>query len=329
MMHCSPAATSVAGRSVVRPLAEERLGLCSVVRTLVYYHIFQFPLTADELFRLSDRRWLDRGELDRAIEAAVDTGLVLRVGAHHTLGEAALVERRQRAEARALAIQPAARRRARLIARFPWVRSVSISGTLSKGIFEPDDDVDYFVATAPGRLWLCRLGLMAFKKVFLLNSRKLFCINYFMASDRLVVPDRNLFTAMEIAWLDPVVDTGQYRNLIEANSWVAGFLPNWTPRAANCDAPPHRRGASVCERAFAGAPGRWIDERTRRLFSWRNRRRYRDLGQRRLDQTMRAEAGVSKHHPRDFQGHILRRYSQLLEETEVRLGLPLLEVGQP
>lgn len=327
MTFCLPAsAPSPPGRSISPPLGREQSGLCSVVRTLLYYHIFQFPLTADELFRLSDHRWSDRPELERAIEAAVDQGVVVRVGDYHSLGEVGWGERRRRAQARAAAIQPAARRRARLIARFPWVRSVSISGTLSKGIFERDDDVDYFVVTAPGRLWLCRLGLMAFKKLFLFNSRKLFCINYFMAADRLVVPDHNLFTAMEIAWLDPVVDGGLYRDLVDANPWVATFLPNWTARLATSEAPPRRWVAQVCEWALAGALGSWIDERTRRLFSWRNRRRHRNLGPR-LEQAMRAEPGVSKHHPRDFQGHILGRYTQLVEEAQARLGLPLLEEG--
>jgi hypothetical protein len=105
---------------------------------------------------------------------------------------------------------------------------------------------------------------------------------------------------------------------------VAKFLPNWTARHASSEAPPQGRVAQLCEWALAGALGSWVDERTRRLFSWRNRRRHRNLGPR-LEQAMRAEPGVSKHHPRDFQGHILGRYTQLVEEAQARLGLPLLE----
>lgn len=300
-----------------------RSGVCSVLRTLLYYHIFRFPLTVDEIYRLSDRPWRDAAAVESAVDALAGLGALTRVGPYCAVGDPAEVERRRRAEARARAVLPAARRRARLIARFPWVESVSISGTLSKAVFEPDDDVDYFVITRPGRLWLCRASLMAFKKAILLNSRKLFCINYFLASDRLEVPDRNLFTAMEIAWLDPVVDGGRYRELLDANRWIHGFLPNWAPRPAAPAPPPARIVGPAIERTLAGAGGDRLDERSRRLFTWRNRRRYRALGPDRFDQAMRAAPEVSKHHPRDFQGRILTRHAELLREAGARWDLPL------
>ena len=303
-------------------------GICSVLRTLLYYHIFDFPLTTDELHRLSDRRWRNRDEFDSAVAELVGRGVLRRVGPYCVVGDLAAVERRRRAEVLARTVLPAARRRARLIARFPWVLSVSISGTLSKAVHEADDDVDFFVITQPGRLWLCRASLMAFKKTVLLNSRKLFCVNYLLTSDRLEVPDRNLFTATELAWLHPVVDDGLYRALLEANGWLHDLLPNWSARDEAPEPRPPRTVGPLVERWLGGPLGDRLDEGSRRLISWRNRRRYRALDPERYDQAMRATPEVSKHHPRDFQGAILTRYAALLREAEARWGLLLQREGQ-
>ena len=59
-----------------------------------------------------------------------------------------------------------------LVSMFPFVRGIAISGSLSKGVMYKDGDIDYFIVTAPERLWICRTMLVLFKKLFLLNSKK-------------------------------------------------------------------------------------------------------------------------------------------------------------
>src|SRR4029453_8923510 len=97
-----------------------------------------------------------------------------------------------------------------LIASFPYVRCVCISGSLSKKYFDDTTDIDFFVITKPGRLWVCRTFLILFKKLFLLNSKKYFCINYFIDSDNLEIPDQNIFTATELTTLIPMHDYELY-----------------------------------------------------------------------------------------------------------------------
>jgi len=46
---------------VIQP--ELSAGQQGVVRTLLYYHIFEFPLSVDELHRFSPVRWNDTAEL--------------------------------------------------------------------------------------------------------------------------------------------------------------------------------------------------------------------------------------------------------------------------
>jgi len=132
MTFCPPtSAPSPSGCSISPPLAGSSRALLGGAH-LVVLHIFQFPLTADELFQLSDYRWSDRAELERAIEAAVDQGVVVRAAGFHTLGEVGWGER-------ASAPRTGGRDPTRGAAACAADRAVSvgalvsISGTLSKG----------------------------------------------------------------------------------------------------------------------------------------------------------------------------------------------------
>ena len=78
----------------------------------------------------------------------------------------------------------------KFISKFPYVRAILLSGSISKGYMDKDSDVDYFIITQPNRLWVTRLLLMLFKKIFLFNSRKVFCINYFVDSEKLEIEEK-------------------------------------------------------------------------------------------------------------------------------------------
>ena len=72
---------------------------------------------------------------------------------------------------------PKAIKRAKFISKFPYIENVSISGALSKNYYNNDGDIDFFLITQPNRLWIARTLLIIYKKMFLLNSRKYFCVN--------------------------------------------------------------------------------------------------------------------------------------------------------
>ena len=80
-------------------------------------------------------------------------------------------------------------------------------------------DVDYFIITKNNRLWLCRANC---EKIFLFNSRKFFCVNFFLGSS-LLIDENNIFTATEIFTLQPVFNKELYCKLIEINSWVEDY----------------------------------------------------------------------------------------------------------
>ncbi len=316
-------------QSTAPVLAEHELpaGQQSVVRTLLYYHIFDYPLTAAEILRFSSHPWVGLADVEHATRDLVKRSLIGADRGFFFVGEDSHVDERVADQARAREALPRADRWSRFISRFPYVRGVAISGTLSKGVMKEGDDLDYLVFTEPDRVWLCRLLLMGFKKLVLFNSHHRFCINYLLAADRLSIPDRDVFTATEIAWLLPAVNPSIYGRFIEANSWVEDYFPNWQPRSGDGVAP--LAGGflkSAAERLIDFLGGRRGDDWSHRLISGRNKRRYGHLDVRH-EVALRSEKHASKHHPRGFQERVLRRLDDEIEAFEQRHGVSIRDRG--
>jgi hypothetical protein len=298
-----------------------------VVRTLLYYHIFDYPLTAAEILRFSSHPWNGLADVERATGVLVQRSLIGADRGFFFVGEDSHVDERVADQTRARAALPRAEGWSRFISRFPYVRGVAISGTLSKGVMKEDDDLDYLVFTEPERVWLCRLLLMGFKRLFLFNSHHRFCINYLLASDRLSIPDRDVFTATEIAWLLPTVDPSIYGRFIEANSWVEDHFPNWRPRSGDGVAPVTGGLLKSAVEGFVDLlGGRRLDNWSHHLISGRNKRRYAHLDVRH-EVALRSEKHASKHHPRGFQERVLGRLDDEVTAFEVRHGVSLRGQG--
>ncbi len=128
----------------------------AVVEAIAYADVFGWPLTGDEIHRYLPvvasvdevRASLASCRLD-AVVSSID-------GLYVLLGRERLVEERSRAAAVSARLWPRALRYGRWIARLPWVRLVAVSGSLAVGAPTDDADVDLFVVSAEGRLWLTR-----------------------------------------------------------------------------------------------------------------------------------------------------------------------------
>lgn len=320
-----PAAPGGETAKAALPRGEREAARAAVLRTLLYYRIFRFPLREDEVVRLCRRAFSRPGEVREVLADLVARGLADERDGLYFVGDEVQVGERLAAERGAAAALPRALRRSRLIARFPFVRGVALTGTLSKGVFREGDDVDFFVVTAKDRVWVCRTLLMLFKKLVLLDSHRYFCVNYLVAEDALAVPDRNVFTATEVAWLKPVSGGERFEAFFRANPWVSSFLPGWRPPEAAVPPAPRGPFKRLLERLLAGRAGDRLDDRLRDAISRRNRRRYAHLASGAFEVALRAEKSSSKHHPNHFQERILARHAEEIREFEAARGVRLDE----
>lgn len=303
----------------------------AALRMVLYFDVFQHPLTRAELTRLVSPGRPDI--IDDALEPLAARGVLeLREQWCFLPGRApCIVGRRQRA-GHAERLWPLARLAAAFLARMPHVRGVLITGGLSKGSTAPGDDVDFLLLVAPGRVWTLKSLLQAARKAWPEPVRELFCTNYLLAEDRPLVDDRNLFTAVELATAVPMYGPQACARLLEANGWAARYVPGlpWSLQRARAAARlPRPRLARAIERATAGDLGRGVEQASVDAWDRYWNRKYDWLDEQTRAQRFKRRAEVATNHLHDFQGYVLGEVRRRLAAVGVAEDLELARGGRP
>jgi len=297
----------------------------SILRTLAYYDIFSYPLTASEIFHSLGVNHTCPEEIQKELERLSAQQLVYGKGQFYLLNnEDRFIERRERGNKLAGKRLQTARRVSSFISRFPFIRGIMLSGSLSKGFMEEDSDIDYFVVTHPNRVWFSRLMLMAFKKIFLFNSKKIFCINYFVDAENLEIEEKNIFTATELVTLLPTFGRDVYEQLYQKNIWVKDFYPNF-PRREVTIILDRKNGLlkSLFEGMLGKKLGDKIDDFAMALFEKFNKIRYKYYDEEEFKLAFKSTKKESKHHPRFFQKKVLLEFDNKIKTLEEKFRISL------
>jgi len=288
----------------------------NILRTLLYYDIWEHPLTIDELYAFLPVRIAGRRDFLEFIARHGPGPEVRELEGYYSLRSrpASIVARRQWQESVANTKWKAAAVSARLIKCFPFVRGVFVSGDLSKNVSTPGSDIDFVVITTPGRLWITRTLLMLFKKIALLNSRKFFCLNMFAATDAMTFDERNVYAATEVAHLKPLYNPAMFQRYLRANGWIADFFPNFTPTLLPHPAADVRPSIfqKVLEFAFRFLPADALEsfllERMKRYWE----RQYPQFNRETRTIIFRSTRGESRAYAGNYQDRVLQSYAMRL-----------------
>lgn len=294
-----------------------------IIRTLLYFNIFKHPLTKNEIERFCNYHFAF-DELNGALNFLVDNKLIyfsenyfLLEKNHH------IIQRRKLGNKRAGTAMPIAKKYSKLIASFPFVRGVFISGSLSKGVMQKDSDLDYFIVTSLNRLWLCRTLLILYKKIFLLNSHKYFCLNYFITEKNLAIPDKNLFTAIELLTLIPMYNAALLDEFLVENKWAFQFFPNAVLNHRPVKERKDTLLKKTLEKLFSGKNGNSIDTACMKItnYFWKNK--YKNNPHLDFENSIRSNKDVSKYHPNFFQEKTLAFLNDGIKTFEEVTGFAL------
>lgn len=290
-----------------------------LLRQLVYYSIFNYPLSLSELGSstsnvelLEELKDLQRPDFIQEKDNLYGTNLTQE-----------LITRRKTGTKEAKAIMPIAKKNADLIFNFPFVKGVYVSGSLSKGFMSEDGDIDYFIITKPGKLWVARTFLILYKKLFLLNSRKYFCVNYFVDSNHLEIAEKNIFTATELVTLIPMTHDGVSDLFVSDNQWVKSVYPN---KRMNESAASNVRTISFkvfMESMLNNWFGNQLDYFFMKLTMKVWKRKFGDFKPVDFDLAMKSRSYVSKHHPQNFQKKVLDEFDVKIKAFEQKHGVDL------
>ena len=208
-------------RQVIDVSSEDPLR--AVFQTLAYADVFDYPLTAPEVYRYLPST---KATLEQVLQALADKTHFSRVGEYFTLrGREQIVETRKRRTEVAARLWPKAARYGRIIARLPYVRMVAVTGSLSMNNTDAGKDVDFMIVTAPNRLWTCRALTLLVARVAKLEGISL-CPNYLITTHALEFKERSLYVAHEVAQMIPISGLGIYEEIRCLNGWMEDYLPH-------------------------------------------------------------------------------------------------------
>ena len=238
---------------------------------VVYGDLFDCAMEAEEVVRFS-RQPTSEAQVMTASESMRVRSVIGRKGDYFFLkGRDDLVARREETRARARRLRRRAERVTRWIQMVPFVRGVLLTGSVAAEAAPEDADIDLMIIVAPSRLALVFLLLGGFSS---LTRRRLYCSNYYLSEDQLVIDRRNLFIAHEIAQARPL--SGIADRFFEANEWIRDFLPNYEPRPSQSDSRRSRgRFQAMLELPFRGRFGKWTESMASRVVRKRLDAHYR------------------------------------------------------
>lgn len=209
--------------------------------TVAFFDIFDYPLTAFEAWQYlplpASLGTVETALADPAARLERSGGFIALPGRLEKLA----AERRRRYPATDRKIKKA-RRLIRLFSWLPWIRLICLANTIGAHNLRPSGDIDLFIVTKPGRLWLTKLFATSIIQLAGLRPRPghsadTLCLSFLVDESALDLSafrsTDDLYFSYWVADLVPLYgDSAVYEKLIAANSWLREALPNWTTACA-------------------------------------------------------------------------------------------------
>lgn len=262
---------------------------------------------------------LNYEEFEQALLGLAVDRLIFRFDHFYTLkNDYFLVERREKGNAKAADLIAIARKVGDLLIGFPYVRGIAISGSLSKNFADDDSDIDLFIITAKNRLWIARTIMHCFKKLtFLVKKQDYFCMNYYIDEDDLLIHEKNIYTATEVATLMPLYGDTVFEQFYTVNAWTRSFLPNKCLRLAT--AKPVKRSLlkKLVEVSLNNKIGNAVDNLLMGMTKrrWLTKMQMKKKNHRGIIMAMDAGKHYAKPDPFNFQYKLISSYQKRVEQV--------------
>jgi predicted nucleotidyltransferase len=299
----------------------------NILSTLAYFDLFNYPLTRVEIYLFLQNKY-DYDFFDDALESLLLSGHIFLFDKFYTLhNDHYLVVHRLTGNKKADELIKIALRVGELLIRFPYVRGIAISGSLSKNYADEKSDIDLFIITAKNRLWIARTFMHCLKKLtFLVKKEDYFCMNYYIDEQHLEIPEKSIYTAIEVGTLIPLQGDVTFEKFYSANLWIKNFIPNKIMRVSSAKPVKAFACKSFVEWMLNNRIGNAIDNMLLHITTsrWLKKTRLNKQNDHGLLLSLKTGKHFAKPDPVNFQSILLTRYDrklkQLLNDYEAKMA---------
>lgn len=213
----------------------------SILATLHYYDIFDYPLTSFEIwmYLVSSNRnqfKISVGDVVESLFKSETLGAKIsqRDGFYFLFGRADIVDLRLKRKKLADQKWKKARKIFRLLEVVPFMKAIFVSGSLAMENSKDDSDIDVIVVAKKSRIWTVRtlLTLLTFALGVRRHGGKTkdrICLNHYITDASLEIPFVSLYNAESYVHLVNVYrdDNKVFRAFQKENMWIRKFVCNF------------------------------------------------------------------------------------------------------
>ncbi|HKP31996.1 MAG TPA: hypothetical protein VJT83_04695 [Chitinophagaceae bacterium] len=291
----------------------------SALKTLSYFDLFDYPITEEEIWLFMDQK-VSAENLSEALKQLAEESMIFRLDEFYSIrNNPFLAQRRKKGNKHAADLLPKAYKICGFLYKFPFVRGIGISGSLSKNFAAEDADIDYFVVTKANRLWIARTLMHFYKKLtFLFGREHMYCMNYYVDEEGMNIEEKNAFTAIEVLTLVPVCGNGTMEKFYVSNEWTGGYYPNFVVDAESRRNRKEGWLKRSMEFLLNNNMGDKLDNYLMKLTTkrWNAKEKAERKNEKGHRVGLRTGKHYSKPNPEFFQYPILERYERKLLEIE-------------
>jgi len=212
----------------------------AVLRTLSYFDLSDYPLTATEIKNwLFQYAILDFKELTEFLEEMKNQNKIEEKFSFFYLpGKEKIVENRQRNLVISELKLKKAQRAVKFIRCVPFLKAVFVCNTVAAGTAVEDSDIDFFIIAGSKRVWLVRFFTNLILRLFGLRTygnknKDKVCLSFFVDEDnlnleKLKATEKDIHFAYWITQMIPVYDPNNFwKKFLSANYWLKDYFPNF------------------------------------------------------------------------------------------------------
>lgn len=309
----------------------------SLLATLAFFDLFDYPLTFAELLRhrykLEGERSSEAWNASDAMEALKDAAFGQKDGFWFLAGREEIAATRQRRFRLSAKKQARAKRVAAFLRCLPSVRMVAVCNSLAIANADHESDIDLFVVCRTGTLWATRLlvvgalALLGLRPTEQSHADKV-CMSFFVSETALdlscyALEQGDTYLRYWIATLAPVYDHGgTYVRFMNANAWTHDILPGTRPDSVSGSAAEPPRWSAPLLPVLRG-----LDAAARRLQMRKFPAQIVSMAN--VDSRVVVSDDVLKFHVGDRRAEFERRFREKLNELGIIREAMVLPASVP
>jgi hypothetical protein len=208
----------------------------SIEQTITFYDLFDYPLTANEIFNNLFQPTQDYSYFELIKTLEMNNTLEFDQGFYFLPGRFEIVAKRKK---RYLITEQKIKNNLKyikLLSRIKAIKTIFICNTVAYHNAQEDSDLDLFIITRKNRIWSTRLLTTLLMKIFNKRPTKTdqkdkICLSFFITEDNLSLENiaikNDVYLYYWISQLLPIYDPENlHKEFWQGNNWLKKYLPN-------------------------------------------------------------------------------------------------------